>query len=179
MAISIRRQAAPQPRHGADQEGAQTSPEAPLARRLKVAKIQPSRAVPSPAGTSEGALPEQVPAAQRCRPHATRAQLPREPRGPTQSSVIGAAPVLSGLFSIKTGSKIGTSCRKGRDPPQNTNCQETLLTRDEETHTADMAQNVRAGQVTQRQPHSARLPACTFFLTRTSQHQWGHHCCPP
>lgn len=77
--------------------------EAPLVRRLKVAQIQPSRAVPSPVGTSEGGLPEQVPAAQRCCAHVTRAQLPREP---TQSSAIGAAPVLSGLLSIKPALKL-------------------------------------------------------------------------
>lgn len=80
--------------------------EVPLVRRLKVAQIQPSRAVPCPVGTSEGGLPEQVPAAQRCCAHVTRAQLPREPREPTQSSAIGAAPVLSRLLSIKPALKL-------------------------------------------------------------------------
>lgn len=132
-------------------------------RRVNTAETQPFSSSPSPPGTSQGSPTKKVPLAggegkrggwqgwHSC-PSAAKEQLKREPRSfPTQTTFIGVAPVLLGLLSIKSSTEIGTLHRKGRDPPQNTKCQETFVTQDEETHTATAVQNVPAWKITGKQ----------------------------
>lgn len=96
---------------------------------------------------------------------AAREQLKREPGSlPAQTRFIGVAPALHGLLSIKSSTEIGTLHRKGRDPPQNTKCQETLVSQDEETHAAAAVQNVPAQKITRPGSWSAPLTS-----TRTTQ----------
>lgn len=78
-------------------------------------------------------------------------------RLPRQNRFIGIVPVLGGLLFIKSSTEIGTLCRKGRDPPQNTRCQETFVTQDEATHAAAAVQNVPAQKITRRQQGSSGL----------------------
>lgn len=70
--------------------------------------------------------------------------------------------MLRGLLSIKSSSEIGTLRRKGRDPPQNTKCQETFVTQDEETHAAAAVQNVPARKISGTQRGRAGRPVLTF-----------------
>lgn len=75
--------------------------------------------------------------------------------------------MLHGLLSIKSSTEIGTLHRKGRDPPQNTKCQETFVTQDEETHAAAAAvQNVPDRKMTRRQRGWAGLMIHTFHQRR-------------
>lgn len=74
--------------------------------------------------------------------------------------------MLHGLLSIKSSTEIGTLHRKGRDPPQNTKCQETFVTQDEETHAAAAVQNVPDRKMTRRQRGWAGLMIHTFHQRR-------------
>lgn len=83
-------------------------------------------------------------------------------RLPRQNGFIDIVPVLGGLLFIKSSTEIGTLRRKGRDPPQNTKCQETFVTQDEATHAAAAVQNVPAQKITRRQHGWAWLPVHIF-----------------
>lgn len=108
-------------------------------------------------------------------PSAAKEQLKREPGSfPTQTTFIGVAPMLLGLLSIKSSTEIGTLHRKGRDPPQNTKCQETFVTQDEETHTATAVQNVPARKITGKQ-HGWFTPSSRARTTQNPQSL----CCKP
>lgn len=82
--------------------------------------------------------------------------------------------MLLGLLSIKSSTEIGTLHRKGRDPPQNTKCQETFVTQDEETHTATAVQNVPARKITGKQ-HGWFTPSSRARTTQNPQSL----CCKP
>jgi len=77
------------------------------------------------------------------------------PREPSAKRVTGAALVPIGLLLIKISTKIGTLCRKGRDPPQIFKHQETFVTQDEEICTTAAVKNISAGQIVWRQPSMA------------------------
>lgn len=83
------------------------------------------------------------------------AAAPQGAKRTSAKGVTGAALVPIGLLLIKISTKIGTLCRKGRDPLQNFKHQKTFVTQDEEIYTTAAVKNVSAGQIVRRQPSVA------------------------
>lgn len=137
-----------------------------------LSRLSPQKGAPGSRGRKKGRLVGLVALSS-----AAKEQLKREPGSfPTQTTFIGVAPVLQGLLSIKSSTEIGTLHRKGRDPPQNTECQETFVTQDEETHAAaaGAVQNVPARKITGKQ-HGCFTPSSSSRSTQNPQSP----CCKP